>query len=120
VSLDAKGIALPSSNFYSDNRDASAVATFVYNIFQALPLTLTPLNIAKNSTLEELTTWISTWSPYTLGNVQHWSSSCRMEACVDADTKVIGMQNLFVVDASIVPPLTTNPVMGCREDTSAQ
>jgi cellobiose dehydrogenase (acceptor) len=112
VSLDAKGIALPSSNFYSDNRDASAVATFVYNIFQALPLTLTPLNIAKNSTLEELTTWISTWSPYTLGNVQHWSSSCRMEACVDADTKVIGMQNLFVVDASIVPPLTTNPVMG--------
>jgi cellobiose dehydrogenase (acceptor) len=112
VALDAKGIALPSSNFYADKRDASAVATFIHNIFQALPPTLTPLNVAKNSTLEQLTTWISTASPYTLGNVQHWSSSCRMESCVDADTKVIGMQNLFVVDASIVPPLTTNPVMG--------
>ncbi|KAF1844108.1 GMC oxidoreductase [Cucurbitaria berberidis CBS 394.84] len=112
VSLDPKGIALPSSNFYSNPLDASAVATFIHKIFQALPPTLTPLNIAKNSTLEQLTTWISTWSPYTLGNVQHWSSSCRLETCVDSNTKVIGMQNLFVVDASIVAPLTTNPVMG--------
>ena len=112
VRLDAKGIALPSANFYSDKRDAEAVATFIHNIFAALPPTLTPLNIAKNSTLEQLTTWVSTWSPYTLGNVQHWSSSCRFETCVDVDAKVIGMQNLFVVDASIIPPLTTNPAMG--------
>jgi cellobiose dehydrogenase (acceptor) len=112
VNLDARGIALPSSNFYSDPRDATAIATFVHNIFSALPPTLSPLNIAKNSTIEQLTTWLTTPSPYTLGNVQHWSSSCRMEACIDADTKVIGMQNLFVIDASIVPPLTTNPVMG--------
>ncbi|KAH7401222.1 hypothetical protein BKA66DRAFT_406074 [Pyrenochaeta sp. MPI-SDFR-AT-0127] len=112
VSLDSRGIALPSSNFYSNPLDASAVATFIHNIFSALPATLTPLNIAKNSTLEQLTTWVSTWSPYTLGNVQHWSSSCRLGTCVDTDTKVIGMQNLFVVDASIVAPLTTNPVMG--------
>jgi cellobiose dehydrogenase (acceptor) len=112
VSLDAKGIALPSANFYADKRDAEAIATFVYNIFAALPESLTPLNIAKNSTLDEITTWISTASPYTLGNVQHWSSSCRLESCVDVDAKVIGMQNLFVVDASISAPLTTNPAMG--------
>ncbi|KAL1800971.1 hypothetical protein ACET3X_001313 [Alternaria dauci] len=112
VNLDARGIALPNSNFYSDPRDATAIATFVHNIFQALPPTLTPLNIAKNSTLEQISTWLTTPSAYTRGNVQHWSSSCRMESCVDADTKVIGMQNLFVIDASIVPPLTTNPVMG--------
>jgi cellobiose dehydrogenase (acceptor) len=112
VTLDAKGIALPNANFYADKRDAVAVATFIHDIFAALPGSLTPLNIAKNSTLDELTTWVSTWSPYTMGNVQHWSSSCRMESCVDADTKVIGMQNLFVVDASISPPLTTNPAMG--------
>lgn len=112
VSLDANGIALPSSNFFADPRDVSAIATFVHNIFQAMPASLTPLNIAKNSTLDEIETWLKTPSQYTLGNVQHWSSSCRMEACVDVDTKVIGMQNLFVVDASIVPPLTTNPVMG--------
>lgn len=112
VSLDEKGIALPSSNFYADKRDAEAVAKFIHDIFAALPASLTPLNIAKNSTLEQLTTWISTWSPYTLGNVQHWSSSCRMESCVDSNTMVIGMKNLFVVDTSISPPLTTNPTMG--------
>ncbi|EAT90656.1 hypothetical protein HBI56_158500 [Parastagonospora nodorum] len=112
VTLDARGIALPNANFYADKRDAEAVATFIHGIFAALPESLTPLNIAKNSTLEELTTWLTSSTPYTMGNVQHWSSSCRMESCVDADTKVIGMQNLFVVDASISPPLTTNPAMG--------
>lgn len=112
VGLDSRGIARPSLNFYSNPLDASAVATFIHNIFAALPPTLTPLNIAKDSTVEQLTTWVSTWSQYTLGFVQHWSSSCRLGTCVDTDTKVIGMQNLFVVDASIVPPLTTNPVMG--------
>jgi cellobiose dehydrogenase (acceptor) len=113
VGLDAKGIATPSGGFfYSDHRDAEAVGTFVHNIFQALPPTLKPLNVAGNSTLEEVIKWISTPSPYTLGNVQHWSSSCRFETCVDTDTRVIGMDNLFVVDASISSPLTTNPVMG--------
>jgi cellobiose dehydrogenase (acceptor) len=112
VGLDAKGIASPSANFYADKRDAEAVATFVNNIFAALPPSLTPLNIAKNSTVEELTTWLTSSTPYTMGNVQHWSSSCRLGSCVDADAKVIGMQNLFVVDASISAPLTTNPAMG--------
>jgi len=113
VGLDDKGIATPSGGFfYSDPRDAQAVGTFVHGIFKALPPTLKPLNIAGNSTLEEVVKWISTPSPYTLGNVQHWSSSCRFETCVDADTRVIGMDNLFVVDASISSPLTTNPVMG--------
>ncbi|KAF1347413.1 FAD/NAD(P)-binding domain-containing protein [Lizonia empirigonia] len=113
VGLDAKGIATPSSGFfYSDKRDAQAVGLFIYNIFQALPKHLKPLNIAGNSTLEEITTWVSSPSDYTLGNVQHWSSSCRFETCVDTDAKVIGTNNIHVVDASIIAPLTTNPVLG--------
>lgn len=113
VGLDAKGIATPSSGFfYSDKRDAQAVGQFIHNIFQALPKHLKPLNIAGNSTLEEITTWVSSPSDYTLGNVQHWSSSCRFETCVDTDAKVIGTNNIHVVDASISAPLTTNPVLG--------
>ena len=112
VGLDAKGIATPSITFYSDKRDVQAIGQFVYNIFQKLPATLKPLNIAGNSTLEEIVTWLATPSEYTMGNVQHWSSSCRFETCVDADTKVIGTDNIHVVDASISAPLTTNPVFG--------
>ncbi|KAF3034140.1 hypothetical protein E8E12_002659 [Didymella heteroderae] len=113
VGLDANGVATPSSGFfYSDKRDAEAIGQFLHNIFQKLPKTLRPLNIAGNSTLEEITAWISTPSEYTLGNVQHWSSSCRLETCVDADTKVIGTSNIHVVDASVSAPLTTNPVFG--------
>jgi cellobiose dehydrogenase (acceptor) len=113
VGLDEKGIATPSSGFfYSDKRDAQAVGQFIYNIFQALPKNLKPLNIAGNSTLEEITTWVSSPSDYTLGNVQHWSSSCRFDTCVDTNAKVIGTNNIHVVDASISAPLTTNPVLG--------
>ncbi|KZM18319.1 Cellobiose dehydrogenase (acceptor) [Ascochyta rabiei] len=113
VGLDAKGVATPSSGFfYSDKRDAQAVGQFIYNLFQALPVNLKPLNIDGNSTLEEITTWVSSPSDYTLGNVQHWSSSCRFETCVDANAKVIGTNNIHVVDASISAPLTTNPVLG--------
>ncbi|KAJ8116884.1 hypothetical protein OPT61_g1793 [Boeremia exigua] len=113
VGLDETGIATPSSGFfYSDKRDAQAVGQFIHNIFQALPKSLTPLNIARNSTLEEITTWVSSPSDYTLGNVQHWSSSCRFDTCVDLDAKVIGTDNIHVVDASISAPLTTNPVLG--------
>lgn len=112
VGLDTKGIATPSITFYSDKRDVQAIGQFVYNIFQKLPPTLKPLNIAGNSTLEEITNWLATPSDYTMGNVQHWSSSCRFETCVDVDTKVIGTDNIHVVDASISVPLTTNPVFG--------
>lgn len=112
VSLDARGIALPSSNFYSDIRDAQAIATFIHDIFAKLPESLSPLNIAKDATVDEIQAYITSTTPYTRGNVQHWSSSCRIGSCVDADTKVIGMQNLHVVDASISAPLTTNPAMG--------
>ena len=113
VGLNENGIATPSSGFfYSDKRDAQAVGQFIHNIFQALPKNLKPLNIAGNSTLEEITTWVSSPSDYTLGNVQHWSSSCRFDTCVDTDAKVIGTNNIHVVDASISAPLTTNPVLG--------
>lgn len=51
--------------------------------------------------------------------VNHWVGTCKMgvddgrmggEAVVDPDAKVYGMDNLFVVDASVLPGLTTaNP-----------
>ena len=49
--------------------------------------------------------------------VNHWLGSCKLgtddgrfggESVVDSDTKVYGMDNLFVVDASIFPGLTTS------------
>lgn len=113
VTLDEKGVPGASSGFfYADRRDAEAVGAFLYGIFQKLPAWLTPLNIARNSTLEELVAWVGSKTSYTGGNVLHWSSSCRFDTCVDRDARVLGMENLFVVDASIVMPFTTNPVMG--------
>lgn len=116
---DDKFIAGPSSGiYYSDPRDAKAVATFIHDIFQALPASspdkpaengLTPLNIRRDASVEEIQKYITTGSPYAVGAVQHWSSSCRIGKCVDVSTKVIGTRNIHVVDASIIAPMTVNP-----------
>ncbi|RYP53113.1 hypothetical protein DL768_001890 [Monosporascus sp. mg162] len=107
--------------YYADRRDGMSIATFIHDIFQALPASspdspaadgLTPLNIARNSTVEEIYTYITTWSQYAVGTVNHWSSSCRIGRCADADTRVFGTENIYVVDASVLPPLSVNPQFG--------
>ncbi|ORY60629.1 uncharacterized protein BCR38DRAFT_441756 [Pseudomassariella vexata] len=119
VVLDENFIAKPTDNvYYSDPQDAADIAAFIRELFDALPSEgsegagLTPLNIAQNATVEEISAYVTTMSDYAKGSVNHWSSSCRLESCVDGEAKVVGMDNLYVVDGSIVPPLTVNPQMG--------
>ncbi|KAL9580335.1 MAG: hypothetical protein Q9212_004559 [Teloschistes hypoglaucus] len=104
----------PSGNvYYSNPQDAQDIATFIRRLFDALPGTgLTPLNLNQTSTVAQIVSYITSWTPYTRGQVNHWSSSCRIGKCVDVNTTVIGMKNLHVVDASIVAPLTVNPQFG--------
>ena len=119
LSDDGKFIAGPSDDvYYSDPRDAKVIASFIHSLFQVLPASspdspakdgLTPLNLAQNSTIEEIEKYITTPSAYAVGQVNHWSSSCRIGKCVDTDTKVIGTDNIHVVDASIISPMTVNP-----------
>lgn len=119
LSDDGKFIAGPSSGvYYSNPRDAQVIATFIHSIFQKLPPStpkspakngLTPMNLPQNSSIEQIKKYITTPSDYAVGSVQHWSSSCRIGKCVDADTKVIGTENIHVIDASILSPMTVNP-----------
>lgn len=119
LSDDGKFVARPSSDvYYSHVRDGQDVAAFIHSLFRYLPPStptspardgLTPLNIPQNSTLDEIYKYITTPSPYAVGAVQHWSSSCRLGKCVDTDTKVVGTQNIHVIDASILSPMTVNP-----------
>lgn len=119
LSDDGKFIAGASADtYYSNPRDAKDIAAFVRDIFQALPPStpdspaadgLTPLNIARDATVDEIEKYITTASAYARGQVNHWSSSCRIGKCVDADTKVIGTENIHVIDASILSPMTVNP-----------
>lgn len=114
VILDTNFIPGPSSTvYYSNPQDASDIATFIHNIFAALPKSnLTPLNIPATASQSDILKYITTPSAYTEGMVNHWSSSCRFGQCVDVNTTVLGMSNLNVVDASIVMPLTVNPQFG--------
>lgn len=101
------------SVYYSNPRDAQDIATFIRRLFDALPGTgIKPLNINQTATVAQISSYITSNTPYTRGQVNHWSSSCRIGSCVDVNTTVVGMKNLNVVDASIVAPLTVNPQMG--------
>ncbi|KAI5927200.1 cellobiose dehydrogenase [Camillea tinctor] len=117
VVLDGSFTPGPSSDvYYSNPRDAQNIAQFIHDIFAALPgpegAGLAPLNIPRNATVDDIRAYITTPSDYAVGSVQHWSSSCRIGSCVDADARVVGAANIHVVDASIVSPLTVNPQFG--------
>lgn len=114
VALDANFVPGPDGSvYYSNPQDAQDIATFIYGIFQKLPGTgIYPLNLAQSSTVAQIVSYITTYSAYARGQVNHWSSSCRLGPCVDTNTVVVGMRNLHVVDGSIVAPLTVNPQMG--------
>ena len=113
VVLDNNFVPGPQGVYFSNPQDASDIATFIHNIFAALPHSnLTPLNIPANASQADILKYITTPSAYTEGEVNHWSSSCRIGACVDVNTTVIGSKNINVVDASIVAPLTVNPQFG--------
>ncbi|KAJ6442367.1 cellobiose dehydrogenase [Purpureocillium lavendulum] len=119
LSDDGNFTAGPSDGiYYSHPRDAEAIAAFIHSIFQALPASspespaaegLTPLNIARNATVDQIRDYITKPSAYAVGSVQHWSSSCRIDSCVDVNTKVIGSDNIHVIDASVLAPMTVNP-----------
>ena len=113
VVLDSNFVPGQSGVYYSNPQDAQDIATFIRRIFDALPGTgITPLNIPQSATHAQIAQYITTPSAYAVGQVNHWSSSCRFGSCVDTNTVVVGMKNLHVVDASIVAPLTVNPQMG--------
>ena len=113
VVLDSNFVPGQSGVYYSNPQDAQDIATFIRRIFDALPGTgITPLNIPQSATQAQIAKYITTPSDYAVGQVNHWSSSCRIGACVDTNTIVVGMKNLHVVDGSIVAPLTVNPQMG--------
>jgi cellobiose dehydrogenase (acceptor) len=111
VVLNEKYLPGPSPEvYYSDPQDAEDIATFIRSIYDALNLTeLKPLNLPLNSTQSQIRDYITSSTAYTRGEVNHWSSSCRIGACVDVNTQVKGTNNIHVVDGSIVEPLTVNP-----------
>ncbi|MCJ1410598.1 hypothetical protein MMC19_004684 [Ptychographa xylographoides] len=114
VVLNSNFIPGPSSGvYYSNPQDAQDIATFIHGLFAAMPAAgITPLNLAQGSTVAQIMSYITTSSPYAVGQTNHWSSSCRIGACVDSNAQVVGMKNLHVVDGSIIMPLTVNPQMG--------
>lgn len=58
--------------YYSNLQDAQDIATFIHRLFNALPGTgLTPLNLSLSSMVAQIVQYITSYTPYTRGQVNH-------------------------------------------------
>lgn len=113
VVLDASFIPGPDGNvYYSAAPDASAIAGFIARIFAALPADVQTLNLERHASAAKIEQYITTPSAYARGQVNHWSGSCKIGACVDERGRVVGTGNVWVADASLLEPLSVNPMFG--------
>ncbi|MCJ1427050.1 hypothetical protein MMC29_004953 [Sticta canariensis] len=111
--LKSTGKARRETSITDHPQDEQDIATFIHGIFAALPgSSLTSLNIPQSATYQQIVEYITTWSAYARGQVNHWSSSCRIGSCVDANTTVLGTKNIHVVGGSIVAPFDRQPADG--------
>src|SRR5579859_489433 len=121
VDLDNNWVPTPSNDtiYQSNTTDADDIASFIHPILQALNKTnITSLNVPQNATQDQIRDYITTASPYARGITNHWGGSTKMSGSCDTgvvtpNTKVCGMQNLYIVDGGIIPSLfTVNPQYG--------
>ncbi|KXT01440.1 hypothetical protein AC578_9541 [Pseudocercospora eumusae] len=116
-----KGLNMAVSEvpYLQDEYDLAAVKAGLQSLLSALGAdpSISIKYPSSNQTLDDfLANYPVTTSART---ANHWMGTCKMGAdsgldngtsVVDLDTKVYGMENLFVVDASIFPGMTsTNP-----------
>jgi cellobiose dehydrogenase (acceptor) len=121
VDLDNNWVPTPSNDtiYQSNTTDADDIASFIYPLLQSFArANLTSLNIPLNSTQDQIRDYITTSSPYARGFTNHWGGSTRLSNTCDSgvvqpNSKVCGMNNLYVVDGGIIPTLfTVNPQYG--------
>ncbi|OBT76414.1 hypothetical protein VF21_03666 [Pseudogymnoascus sp. 05NY08] len=113
VVLDGNFIPGPDGNvYYSSAPDARAIASFIARIFAKLPADVQTLNLERDASVARIEQYITTPSAYARGQVNHWSGSCKIGKCVDQGGRVVGMGNVWVADASLLEPLSVNPMFG--------
>jgi cellobiose dehydrogenase (acceptor) len=121
VDLDNNWIPTPSNDTYyqSNTTDAANAASYIHQLLQSINGTnMTCLNIPQNASQSQIQDYITTNSPYAVVPTNHWGGSTSMSndcgsGVVSPNSKVCGMQNLYIADAGIIPtPFTVSPQFG--------
>jgi len=121
VNLDNNWVPTPSNDtiYQTNTTDADDIASYIHQLMSLLgSANLTSLNIPQNSTQDQIRQYITSSSPYTRGNTNHWGGSTKLsESCDDGvvspNAKVCGMDNVYIVDGGIIPsPFSVNPQYG--------
>jgi len=106
--------------YINNDGDLAAIKTGLQSVFDSLS-TDKRIKVVAPAANTSIDSYLANY-PVTTGarSANHWMGSCKMgldsglknngTAVVDTNTKVYGMDNLFVVDASIFPGMvSTNP-----------
>ncbi|KAJ7472253.1 cellobiose dehydrogenase [Mycena galericulata] len=123
LGINAALTALPLVNpWLVDPVDKTTLIQGLEDIVSSIPLVPGLTMITPDNTTN-MVDYVNNYDPATMDS-NHWIGSNMIGSVVDVNTKVLGTNNLFVVDASIIPSLPYgNPhglLMSAAEQASAK
>ncbi|KAF9525707.1 cellobiose dehydrogenase [Crepidotus variabilis] len=104
IGIDAAMKALPLVDpWFTDPIDKEVLLQGLNDIVANIPKVsgLTMITPDNTTTVKD---YVDAYSPASM-NSNHWVGSCSINHVVDQNTKVLSTNNLFVVDASIIPSM---------------
>ncbi|EGN94369.1 hypothetical protein SERLA73DRAFT_171373 [Serpula lacrymans var. lacrymans S7.3] len=123
IGINAALTGLPLVNpWFTDPVDKSTLITALNDIVSNIN-TVPGLTLITPDNQTTITDYVNSYDPGSLDS-NHWVGSNSIGSVVDSNTKVFSTNNLFVVDASIIPSLPTgNPhgtLMSAAEQAAAK
>ncbi|KAH8115148.1 cellobiose dehydrogenase [Phellopilus nigrolimitatus] len=110
LTSSALGAGALTNPWFQDPVDQTVLITGLQEIIDAVP-NVPGLTLITPDNTTTLTDYVQTYPTSALGS-NHWIGSCSINQVVDENTKVLNTDNLFIVDASIVPSLMTGNPQG--------
>ncbi|KAF8657601.1 hypothetical protein AX16_002182 [Volvariella volvacea WC 439] len=113
IGIDAALTARPLVGpWFTDPNDKTVLTNAIQDLVRNLTV-VSGLRMIMPDNTTTVANYVNNYDPGSLGS-NHWVGSCIMgtqgRAVVDQNTKVFGTNNLFVIDASIIPSMPmSNP-----------
>ncbi|KAF9524951.1 cellobiose dehydrogenase [Crepidotus variabilis] len=104
IGIDAALKAYPIVNpWFTDPVDKAVLLQGINDLVANIPK-VSGLTMITPDNTTTVKAYVDAYDPASM-NSNHWVGSCSINHVVDQNTKVIGTNNLFVVDASIIPSM---------------
>ncbi|KZS87660.1 cellobiose dehydrogenase [Sistotremastrum niveocremeum HHB9708] len=113
------GVGILTGPWFTDPVDKAVLTQGAQTIINAVGNVPGLKLITPDLTSTNLNDYINNYPPSNL-NSNHWVGACQIGAVVDANVKVLNTNNLFIIDASIIPAMPTGNPQGALMSAAEQ